>query len=139
MSNSYYNQKWQQAMMDLDDQVQLEMLPSEQAETFGKTYKRTDQEWFNYYAQLYIRYIDIYNKLEDCYDQLVHPQKRMLVREILDSTIVRLCETKYQLVKYNTSCDYAIKSEYVQLDEIIMDLKLAPSSTEITIPRYFKE
>jgi len=26
-----------------------------------------------YYGKLYIFYVDAYNALEDCYDQLVHP------------------------------------------------------------------
>eukprot|EP00825_Cyclidium_porcatum_P036878 TRINITY_DN3980_c0_g1_i10.p1 TRINITY_DN3980_c0_g1~~TRINITY_DN3980_c0_g1_i10.p1 ORF type:complete len:316 (+),score=74.51 TRINITY_DN3980_c0_g1_i10:76-1023(+) len=41
--------------------------------------------------------------------------------------------------RYNTSCDYTIKSDYVQLDEIVMDLKLMPTNLEIQIPRYFRE
>ena len=31
-------------------------------------HKRGDTEWFYYYSHLYIRYIDAYRKLEDCYD-----------------------------------------------------------------------
>jgi hypothetical protein len=28
---------------------------------------------FQHLACLYIKYVDIYRKLEDCYDQMVHP------------------------------------------------------------------
>ena len=35
---------------------------------FGMNYKRNDYEWFQYYSQLYIKYIEIYKKLEDAYD-----------------------------------------------------------------------
>jgi hypothetical protein len=57
-------------------------------------YKREDQEWFHFYANLYIKYIDIFRKLEDCYDQIVHPQKRLLLKEMLENCMVRLYESK---------------------------------------------
>lgn len=57
-------------------------------------YKRDNSEWFHFWATLYIKYIDIYKKLEDAYDQLVHPQKRILLKEMLENVMVRLCETK---------------------------------------------
>ena len=31
---------------------------------------------FKHYALLYVKYMQIYKKLEDCYDQMIHPQKR---------------------------------------------------------------
>ncbi len=34
----------------------------------GMNYKRTDVEWFQHYSLLYIKYIEVYRKLEDCYD-----------------------------------------------------------------------
>lgn len=46
-------------------------------------YERKDQEWFRFYAHLYIKYIHCYKTLEECYDQLVHPQKRILLKEML--------------------------------------------------------
>ncbi len=46
-------------------------------------YKRESKEWFYYYAHLYIRYIDAYRRLEDSYDQMVHPQKRVLLKDLL--------------------------------------------------------
>ena len=30
-------------------------------------------EVFQHLASLYVKYIDIYRKLEECYDQMVHP------------------------------------------------------------------
>jgi hypothetical protein len=32
-----------------------------------------NDEIFQHLACLYIKYIDIYRKLEECYDQMVHP------------------------------------------------------------------
>ena len=56
--------------------------------------KRSDVEWFQFYGTLYIKYIEIYRKLEDCYDQLTHPQKRQLLKEMLTNTMIRMCEIK---------------------------------------------
>ena len=44
---------------------------------------------FQKVATMYINYIQIFRKLEECYDQIVHPQKRRLVRHILDGTMGR--------------------------------------------------
>lgn len=39
---------------------------------------------------IYTKYMLAINKLGECYDQMVHPQKRLLIRRILDFTIIRL-------------------------------------------------
>ena len=41
---------------------------------------------------MYINYVLIFRKLEECYDQVVHPQKRRLIRHILDGTMGRLVQ-----------------------------------------------
>lgn len=38
---------------------------------------------------MYIKYVLAFRKLEECYDQIVHPQKRRLIRHMLDGTIGR--------------------------------------------------
>jgi hypothetical protein len=86
-------------------------------------------------ACLYIKYIDIYRKLEDCYDQIVHPQKRIFIKRVLESTITRICEMKKDLCLFNPRP----KSIYVHLDQLLFDLKYDPSIIEIPVPRYFKE
>jgi len=59
---------------------------------------------------------------------------------MLENVMVRMCETKQQLVKYNTfNSEYTIRSDFVNLDELIMDLKLTPDCIDIPIPRYFRE
>jgi hypothetical protein len=49
---------------------------------------------FQHLASLYIRYIEIYRKIEECYDQMVHPQKRLFIKKILECAILRICEMK---------------------------------------------
>jgi hypothetical protein len=41
-----------------------------------------------------LRYISAYKKLEDVYDQMLQPQKKKLVKEMLENTMVRLVEIK---------------------------------------------
>lgn len=93
------------------------------------------EERFSHFAVLYIKYIEIYRKLEECYDQIVHPQKRIFIKKVLESTICRICEIKKQLITFN----YREGSIYVHLDGLLFDLKYDPSVIEIPVPRYFKE
>ena len=69
-------------------------------------------EVFQHLACLYIKYIDIYRKLEECYDQIVHPQKRIFIKKVLESTICRICEMKKEMVVWNPRPN----SLYVHLD-----------------------
>jgi len=93
------------------------------------------EERFSHYAVLYIKYIEIYRKLEESYDQIVHPQKRIFIKKALESTICRICEIKKYLVFYN----FRAGSIYVHLDGLLFDLKYDPSVIEIPVPRYFRE
>jgi len=86
-------------------------------------------------ACLYIKYIEIFRKLEECYDQMVHPQKRVFIKKVLECTICRICEFKKDLVAFNTRPG----SIYVHLDQLLFDLKYDPSVIEIPVPRYFRE
>lgn len=45
-------------------------------------------------AGLYVRYIMIANKLGTCVDQMVQPQKRLLLRKLLEATLGRILELK---------------------------------------------
>ena len=59
----------------------------------------------------------------------------MFIKKVLESTIIRICETKKKMVEVNPRKD----SIYVHLDSLLFDLKFDPSVIEIPIPRYFKE
>ncbi|KAL0186135.1 hypothetical protein M9458_017805, partial [Cirrhinus mrigala] len=69
-------------------------------------------------------------QLEEAYDQSVHPQKRRVIRQVLDSVMGRILELKNEMVEKEYS-------EYHYMDDIIQDLKLTPEDLEIPIPRYF--
>ena len=66
---------------------------------------------------------------------MVQPQKRIFVKKILESTMIRICETKKKMTEFNTRQN----SVYVHLDSLLFDLKYDPSVIEIPVPRYFAE
>merc|ERR1711990_972129 len=90
------------------------------------------EERFQQKAAMYIRYIQVYKNLEDCYDQMIHPQKREDIKMALENCIGQLINTKYDLVLNQ-------QTDYVCLDDIIVDLKLTPDALEMCVPRYFRD
>ena len=50
--------------------------------------------------------------------------------------MARLCQVKEQLFKFAPNGDC---SDYLNLDELLLDLKLSPDALELPVPRYFKE
>jgi hypothetical protein len=68
--HSTFNTAWDDCDRQLRDLTSLEADPDLQPAV-------TDREAsLEYYALLYIRYIQIFKNLSDAYDQMVHPQKR---------------------------------------------------------------
>ena len=82
---------------------------------------------------IYIKYIQTFRKLEEAYDQMVHPQKRRDMRAALEAVIGRVLEIKAWMVKLNKDIDF------VNLDDILVDVKLTPSVLEVPVPRYYVE
>ena len=81
MSSQLYNTNWKEAISSLLENIQEEYEPlDENLNDKGLKYQRTDPEWFQFYAHLYAKYVDCYKTLEDSYDQLIHPQKRVLLK-----------------------------------------------------------
>lgn len=74
---------------------------------------------FQLLATMYIKYIQIFRKMEQCYDQIVHPQKRRVLRHVLDGTMGRILELKHEMVNLEFS-------EYHYFDDVLSDLKLTP-------------
>ena len=79
---------------------------------------------------------------------MIHPQKRIAVKGVLELVIRRVLELKSDLVTYNPPNSYLkipqgleepFAWEYVHLDDILVDLKLSSDMLEIPVPRYVKE
>ncbi|KAG9339521.1 hypothetical protein JZ751_023663, partial [Albula glossodonta] len=85
---------------------------------------------FQSLATSYVKYLQILRALEAVYDQMVHPQKRLVVRQILDGVTGRLLELKNEMVELEFS-------EFHYYDDVLQDLKLTPGDLEVPIPRYF--
>lgn len=125
MSNHVYDDMWRKVQQDLDHLTIVDFerqaidVELDKAEVQGIVY------------ELYLKYILIANKLEEIYDQMVQPQKRLLIRRLLDSSLGRVIELKYDLVNIDTM-------EFSYNDEIVDKLGLTPLDMEIRIPKYFR-
>ncbi|XP_010793269.1 IQ and AAA domain-containing protein 1 [Notothenia coriiceps] len=124
MSQRGYNELWADAQLALS-RLLTEELPAEPPRP-----EKDRVVFFQRLAMLYVRYIQILRQLEEVYDQVVHPQKRRVVRAILDGVIGRVLELKNEMVEKEFS-------EYHYMDDVLHDLKLTPEDLEIPIPRYF--
>ncbi|XP_035031635.2 dynein regulatory complex protein 11 [Hippoglossus stenolepis] len=124
MSQRSYNKLWADVQLELSRLLEEE-LPDEPLRP-----EKDRVVFFQRVAMFYVRYLQIFRKLEEIYDQVIHPQKRRLIRTILDGVIGRLLELKNEMVEKEFS-------EYHYMDDIVHDLKLSPADLEIPIPRYF--
>nr|XP_045723624.1 dynein regulatory complex protein 11 [Mirounga angustirostris] len=123
MSNAMYNKMWhqtQEALNSLLDKESQNTMESQSNQVFI----------FQMLATFYIKYVQIFRNLEDVYDQIVHPQKRILIRKILDGVMGRVLELKNEMVELELT-------EFHYFDDILQDLKLAPQQLDIPIPKYF--
>ncbi|XP_040087763.1 dynein regulatory complex protein 11 isoform X2 [Oryx dammah] len=123
MSNAMYNKMWhqtQEALNSLLDKESQKMMEPQRNQVFI----------FQMLATFYIKYVQIFRNLENVYDQIVHPQKRILIRKILDAVMGRILELKNEMVELELT-------EFHYFDDILQDLKLAPQQLDIPIPKYF--
>ncbi|XP_077874420.1 dynein regulatory complex protein 11 isoform X4 [Ictidomys tridecemlineatus] len=120
MSNAMYNKMWhqtQEALNSLLDKESQKLVEQEKNPVYI----------FQMLATFYIKYVQIFRNLENVYDQIVHPQKRLLIRKILDGTMGRILELKNDMVELELS-------EFHYFDDILQDLKLAPKLAIKSMP-----
>ncbi|NXH85432.1 DRC11 protein, partial [Edolisoma coerulescens] len=120
---STYVKLWADTQRELDIMLQREreefLQPEEDREKAMKML-----------ATAYIQYLDIFRKLEEAHDHLIHQQKRAAVRQVLDGVIGRILEIKKEMVALE-------KSECHHMEDILMDLQRVPEDIDIPIPKYF--
>jgi hypothetical protein len=112
-------------MEELSEQIEMENPPVALGEN-GKPLPEKSITWddaFQHNACLYLRYITIYRKLEDCYDQMIHPQKRRDLKLALEVVMARLCQVKAQCVKFGPD---GRQTDYLNLENYLLDLKMGP-------------
>lgn len=113
-----YNEMWHQTQEALNS-----LLDKESQKTVEP--HRNQVFIFHMLATFYIKYVQIFRNLENVYDQIVHPQKRILIRKILDGVMGRILELKNEMVELELT-------EFHYFDDILQDLKLAPVSTRLS-------
>ncbi|CAF1118521.1 unnamed protein product [Adineta steineri] len=86
----------------------------------------------NYVRELFIQYNDIMRKLDEIYETLIHPQKRLIIRILLDGIVGRLVELKREMIKFD-NC------EYTYFEDLALDHNKTLDDLCIKIPRYFSQ
>ncbi|XP_030436027.1 dynein regulatory complex protein 11 isoform X2 [Gopherus evgoodei] len=124
MSHITYNKMWAEAQEALNGLLQREI------EDKSLKPQKDRITVFQTLATFYIKYVQIFCNLETVYDQIVHPQKRLVIRQVLEGVMGRILELKNEMVELENS-------EFHYFDDILQDLKLSPEHIEIPIPRYF--
>ncbi|NXT04399.1 DRC11 protein, partial [Prunella fulvescens] len=123
ISHSTYIKMWADTQKELDTMLQRErdefLQPQEDLEDVMKML-----------ATAYVQYLEIFRKLEETYDHLIHQQKRAAVRQVLDGVMGRILEIKKEMVTLE-SC------ECHSMAGILMELQRVPEDIEIPIPKYF--
>nr|XP_023012366.1 IQ and AAA domain-containing protein 1 [Leptinotarsa decemlineata] len=120
MSHKTYDEQFKATQEILDETLQLEPVQAD---------RREDR---NLLATLYVRYILIVNKLSACVDQMVQPQKRKLIKKLLEAALGRLLELKSDLVE-------ADLNEYTHCGDVIEMLNLTPLDAELLTPSCFRK
>uniref|UniRef100_T1I2N0 ATPase_AAA_core domain-containing protein n=1 Tax=Rhodnius prolixus TaxID=13249 RepID=T1I2N0_RHOPR len=125
MSHATYNKIWAEAQGILDEATKIDVEQQSAKPTKDKSEAR------RIVGGLYLKYILAVNKLDECYDQIVQPQKRMLIRRVLDASIGRFLELKHELVNIDLS-------EFSYLDDLLVEMKILPSEAEVNVPTYYR-
>ncbi|KAJ7568629.1 hypothetical protein O6H91_01G041400 [Diphasiastrum complanatum] len=119
MSHVTFDIQWKEAMQELakltDDEI-----PSD-ASLAPKTLAQ--------YSCIYVRYLQVYKKLEECCDQIVHSQKRIEAKKALEACIGRMLEIRSWLVTLNEGRDF------VNFDATLVCLNVGPEVLDVLPPR----
>lgn len=125
MSHITYNNLWTEAQKTINEASQFDTV------LHSAPHERDKQVAQTLVTELYVKYITAVNKLDQCYDQIVHPQKRLVIRKLLDACIGRVLELKHELVNLDLS-------EFSYYDDVLLKLNLLPMEVEINVPNYYR-
>ena len=123
MSSEAFNQEWLRAQEDTNALLESEF-PQQQPKP-----EKDRIRMLKHFSAMYIKYVLVYRRLENCYDQVFHPQKRRLLRTTLEATIGRILELKHEMM----GLDF---SEYHYFDDLLLSMKLTPQDIDLPIPKY---
>ncbi|KAF2362647.1 ATPase AAA-type core [Trinorchestia longiramus] len=119
----HYNLLWQEV------QEQLNAL-LEEDETLKRTmmFKRT--ALVSALERQYVRCLLICSKLNTVHDHLKQPQRRALLRTLLDLTLTRQLEIRHEVCALDAT-------DTLHVDHLMNKLHLQPQQLSVTIPTYF--
>lgn len=120
MSHETWDREFVNAQDLLTETLQLEPVQAD---------RREDRDLL---GSLYVRYILIANRLTRCVDQMVQPQKRLLVKKLLEAALGRILELKMDLVE-------ADLNEWTHCGDVMEKLSLTPFDVEIQVPTCFRK
>ncbi|KAJ3270956.1 Dynein regulatory complex protein 11 [Terramyces sp. JEL0728] len=115
MSNLTYNKLWNDGLHSLRE-MELYENPEDPALQI-----KDQPVAFQHMAVLY-----------DSYDQLLHPQKRRLLKNALIACMGRLVEIKHILV--DLEC-----TDFNNLNDVLLDMNLSPEKLQVPVPRFLAE
>ncbi len=93
----------------------LELFPLRQNLNKSVKNQKSNKYWFNHFSLCYIKYLHIYRNMEDCFENSNNPQKKQILKDMLDNLIKRILKVKNYLVKLNTHTK-AINSDFINFD-----------------------
>ncbi|XP_077281208.1 dynein regulatory complex protein 11 isoform X2 [Temnothorax americanus] len=125
MSNATYDELWRRAQRSLAETIQADTVLQ------GAKPQKDRKKAHDVVGALYVRYILTCNKLEECYDQVIQPQKRLLIKNVLNATLGRVLELKHELVNIDLS-------EHSYYDDVLIECGVTPQEAEIRIPSYYR-
>lgn len=125
MSSASYDELWMEAQTLLAETIQTDTVLQ------GAKPQRDRKKAHDLVAALYVRYVLACNKLEECYNQMIQPQKRLLIKKSLNACLGRVLELKHELVNIDLA-------EYNYYDDVLIERGVTPQEAEIRVPRYFR-
>ncbi|GAB6029165.1 hypothetical protein CHUAL_004941 [Chamberlinius hualienensis] len=125
MSSRTLDVDWFDAQKELENVFEKEALQS------AKPAKEVEKT-FQFLAQCYARYILIMRKLNECYECMVHPQKRTVLKKLLEGTMGRIVELKHEMVGIKLC-------EGINLNDVLAEMSLTPDDIIIPVPKYFRQ
>ncbi|KYN15124.1 IQ and AAA domain-containing protein 1 [Trachymyrmex cornetzi] len=125
MSSVTYDELWRVAQTSLTEAIQADTVLQ------GAKPQKDRKKAHDVVSALYVKYILACNKLEQCYDQVIQPQKRLLIKKSLDATLGRVLELKHELVNIDFS-------EHSYYDDVLIECRVTPQEAEIRVPSYYR-
>ena len=133
MSDQFYEKRFRE-MLKLTQDLQLQELDPLSEPNKKRVVPPT--EWFKFYTHIYISYLEVFRTIENCYENSTHPQKRVFMKDMLVQIMQRFLEIKRDLVSFNVATPI-VNSEFLNLEETLMELRLQPSALEVKVPKFY--